>query len=81
MCQISDTGPGIPAEHLPHLTRRFYRAASDEISGSGLGLAVVAAVLKLHGSALEIDSQTTGDATGTRMWFGLDMVQETEQLE
>jgi len=79
LCTVCDTGPGIAAEHLPFLTRRFYRAASDEISGSGLGLALVAAILKLHDSTLEIDSQTTGDASGTRMRFGLDMAQEMEE--
>ncbi len=77
-CLVSDTGPGIAAEHLPLLTRRFYRAASDEISGSGLGLALVAAILKLHDSALEIDSQTGGAAAGTRMRFALDMASEME---
>jgi two-component system phosphate regulon sensor histidine kinase PhoR len=79
LCTVCDTGPGIAAEHLPLLTRRFYRAASDEISGSGLGLSVVAAILKLHDSALEIDSQTTGDVTGTRVRFELDMAQEMEE--
>ncbi|RIK31085.1 MAG: hypothetical protein DCC52_05580 [Chloroflexi bacterium] len=79
LCTVCDTGPGIAAEHLPFLTRRFYRAASDEISGSGLGLSLVAAILKLHDSTLEIDSQTTGDASGTRMRFGLDMAQEMEE--
>jgi signal transduction histidine kinase len=75
-CQVSDTGPGIPSEHLPYLTRRFYRGASEEISGSGLGLALVAAILKLHDSSLEIDSQSKGDATGTCMRFALDLAQE-----
>jgi len=81
LCAVCDTGPGIAAEHLPHLTRRFYRAASDEISGSGLGLALVAAILKAHDSALEIESQTTGDTTGTRMRFALEMAPEMEVAE
>ncbi|MDA8187666.1 MAG: ATP-binding protein, partial [Dehalococcoidales bacterium] len=38
-CVVRDTGPGIPARHLPNVTRRFYRAAPQEIEGSGLGLA------------------------------------------
>jgi two-component system phosphate regulon sensor histidine kinase PhoR len=78
-CQVSDTGPGIAAEHLPHLTRRFYRAASEEISGSGLGLALVAAILQLHDSALEIETTTQGDTTGTCMRFTLDAAPEMEQ--
>ncbi len=75
VCQVSDTGPGIPAEHLPHLPRRFYRAASEETSGSGLGLALVEAILKLHDSALEMDSRTD-EPTGTVMRFALDATQE-----
>ncbi len=70
LCVIRDTGPGIPAEHLPHLTRRFYRAAKQEVEGSGLGLALVEEILRRHGSRLEISSQTEGE-TGTCVQFVL----------
>ncbi|MDP2662505.1 MAG: ATP-binding protein, partial [Dehalococcoidia bacterium] len=40
-CAVCDTGPGIPAVHLPHVTRRFYRAAPHGVEGSGVGLALV----------------------------------------
>lgn len=78
LCAVCDSGPGIAAEHLLHVTRRFYRAASEEISGSGLGLALVAAILELHGSELEIESKTTAPETGTCMRFALDAAQEFE---
>ncbi len=68
LCAVQDTGPGIPAEHLPHLTRRFYRAAKQEVEGSGLGLALVEEILRRHGSRLEISSQTEGE-TGTCVQF------------
>lgn len=71
LCQVQDTGPGIPAEHLPLLTRRFHRVASEEISGSGLGLAVAQEILRRHHSELEISSCTEGAETGTTVRFAL----------
>jgi len=73
LCAVRDTGPGIPAEHLPHITRRFYRAAKQEVEGSGLGLALVDEILRRHGSRLEISSRTEGE-TGTCVQFVLPTV-------
>jgi signal transduction histidine kinase len=78
-CTIADNGPGIMAEHLPHLTRRFYRVASQEIQGSGLGLAIVAEILRRHHSELVIESQTEGE-TGTQMQFDLPALAIGEAL-
>jgi len=73
LCAVRDTGPGIPTEHLPHITRRFYRAAKQEVEGSGLGLALVEEILRRHGGRLEISSQTEGE-TGTCVQFVLPTV-------
>ncbi len=56
---IRDHGPGIPAEHLPRLTERFYRAdvaSSREKGGTGLGLALVKHILNRHRGRLSIES-------------------------
>jgi two-component system phosphate regulon sensor histidine kinase PhoR len=57
---VSDDGPGIPPQHLPRLTERFYRvsaAASREKGGTGLGLAIVKHILNRHRGELLIRSQ------------------------
>jgi signal transduction histidine kinase len=53
--QVSDTGPGIGEAEREVVTRRFYRAdKSRRAPGSGLGLSLVAAIVKLHGFRLDI---------------------------
>ncbi|MGD9670978.1 MAG: ATP-binding protein [Hyphomicrobiaceae bacterium] len=57
---VSDNGPGIPKEHLPRLTERFYRpsvSASRSKGGTGLGLAIVKHIVARHRGDLEIQSQ------------------------
>jgi two-component system phosphate regulon sensor histidine kinase PhoR len=68
--EVQDTGIGIPADHLPRLTERFYRVdtgRSREAGGTGLGLAIVKHVLGRHGADLTIDSEPGRGST-----FGCD---------
>jgi len=64
---VSDNGAGIPAEHLPHVFDRFYRAdpaRSKHTGGTGLGLAIVKSIATLHGGSASIESRV---GLGTRV--------------
>lgn len=68
---VADSGEGIPAQHLPHLTERFYRvdtARSRETGGTGLGLSIVKHILLRHDARLVIDS-TPGQGSTFRCIF------------
>ncbi len=61
---VADEGEGIPPEHLPRLTERFYRVDADRsrlMGGTGLGLAIVKHIASRHNGTLSIQStQGTG---------------------
>ena len=66
---VRDHGPGIAPEHLPHLTRRFYRTdpgRSRAGGGTGLGLAIVKHIVERHRGTLDIAS-TLGDGTTVKV--------------
>jgi two-component system phosphate regulon sensor histidine kinase PhoR len=65
---VADRGPGIAAEQLPHLTRRFYRTdpgRSRAAGGTGLGLAIVKHIVERHGGRLDIASAVGSGTTVT----------------
>ena len=68
---VTDRGDGIPSEHLPRLTERFYRidtARSRELGGTGLGLAIVKHILNRHRGRLDISS-TIGIGSTFAVWL------------
>jgi two-component system sensor histidine kinase MprB len=68
---VTDQGPGIAAEDLPHIFDRFYRAQSARsMPGSGLGLAIVKGVVTSHGGTIDISPRPGG---GTRVDIALPL--------
>lgn len=64
--EFSDQGIGIPAEHLPHIFERFYRATgpqSGETRNGGLGLAIARAIVNAHRGKIEVQ---TAEGRGSR---------------
>jgi two-component system, OmpR family, sensor kinase len=57
---VEDSGTGIPAEHLPHIFDRFYKADASRAGvsgGSGLGLSIVKAIVERHGGTISVASE------------------------
>ena len=67
-----DTGPGIPAEDLPHIFERFYRAEKSrtrgKTTGFGLGLSIANWIVERHGGRIEVDSKE-GKGTTFALWL------------
>ncbi|GAA4607284.1 two-component system sensor histidine kinase BaeS [Actinoplanes octamycinicus] len=64
--EVADTGPGIPAEELPHAFERLWRGRNAaRVAGSGIGLAVVRELIAAHGGSVGIDSPAAGGVTVT----------------
>ena len=70
---VSDTGPGIPPEDLPHIFERFYRVKSikpqpGRAAGTGLGLSIVKWIVEEHGGHVTVESQV-GKGTTFTVWL------------
>jgi two-component system OmpR family sensor kinase len=71
---VRDTGSGIPAEDLPHIFERFYRAEKSrtraKVGGFGLGLSIAYWIVTNHGGEIDVDSQE-GQGTTFCIWLPL----------
>ncbi|MGE5516578.1 MAG: ATP-binding protein [Bacteroidota bacterium] len=64
--QVRDHGIGIPADDMPHIFERFFRATNaHKISGSGIGLHMVRQIVDLHGGTITVDSRVKRGSTFT----------------
>ncbi len=83
MLTVIDRGAGIAAEHLPLITRRFYRTdpgRSRAAGGTGLGLAIVKHIVERHRGDLAIDS-TLGEGTRVTVRFALIEASQPQAAE
>ena len=63
--EVEDTGPGISAEHLPHIFERFYvvdKSRSKKLGGTGLGLSIVKHIALAHKGSVSVKSRV-GEGT------------------
>ena len=70
--EVSDHGPGIKQEELPHVWDRYYTTSSNYVratTGSGLGLSIVKEILTLHKAGYGVTSK---EGKGTTFWFELE---------
>ncbi len=63
--QISDSGLGIPHEHLPYIFDRFYQADYNDQKGTGIGLALTCELIKLHDGEIIVESELNKGSTFT----------------
>ena len=70
--RVSDTGIGMPAEHVQHIFKSFYQVDVHH-AGSGIGLALVKAFVEMHGGSITVDS-----AEGKGTIFTIDMPMEQQ---
>ena len=80
---VTDTGPGIPPEHLPRLSERFYRvdrSRSRESGGTGLGLAIAKHVAQRHGGELRMQSML-GQGSRFALVFPASRIRPAFRLE
>jgi signal transduction histidine kinase len=71
---VTDSGEGIPPEHLAHVFDRFYQVKSDRrenTSGSGLGLSIAKSIVEAHGGSIGIQSEA-GKCTAVRILLPKD---------
>jgi len=78
--EVSDNGPGVPSDELPHIFERFYRGdianrtgKAHAMDGSGLGLAIVREIVERHGGTVRADAR---EPSGLRITVELPQAKE-----
>jgi two-component system, chemotaxis family, sensor kinase Cph1 len=69
---VRDSGPGIPADQLPHLFNRYWQARKRSREGTGLGLYIAKGIIEAHGGQLWVESQV---GSGSTFFFTLPVVE------
>jgi PAS domain S-box-containing protein len=74
--EVRDTGPGIPAEHLPHIFGQFWQANRRDHRGIGLGLAIAKGIVEAHGGKIWVESEP---GEGSSFFFTLPVAAEEKR--
>ncbi|MFT4059431.1 MAG: ATP-binding protein [Legionella sp.] len=75
MIEVSDNGPGIPAELRARVFERFFRVLGNKSPGSGLGLAIVQQICDLHGGRVILDAPKEGTGLIVRVFLPIHSVE------
>jgi two-component system cell cycle sensor histidine kinase PleC len=78
---VADSGPGIPPDEIPKVTKPFVRGrnVAKSTNGTGLGLAIVKSMVELHGGRIEISRAALGGAQ-VSLWLPLQPSELPEAL-
>lgn len=80
-CSVKDTGPGIPAEDVPHLFQKFYRvdnSATRTIGGTGLGLFICRKIVELYNGRIWVESEL---GKGSNFYINLPRISTQKATE
>jgi signal transduction histidine kinase len=69
---VSDTGPGIPQEHLHDIFKQYWQAKRTERMGAGLGLPIAKGIVEAHGGSIWVESE---QGKGTAFYFTLPVAE------
>lgn len=74
---VTDEGPGIAQDQIPHLFDRYFRAdeSGQQVSGLGLGLYISAEIVERHGGTIGVESEVE---KGSTFWFSLPLLQDSQ---
>ena len=72
---VSDSGPGIPQEHLGDIFNPYWQAKRAERMGAGLGLPIAKGIIEAHGGRIWVESEP---GKGTRFYFTLPVAKPNQ---
>lgn len=71
--EVSDSGPGVPEEHGPHIFDKYYQAARSRAVGTGLGLAIAREMVKAHHGFISLEPSGPGEGARFRVSLPTDL--------
>jgi two-component system sensor histidine kinase QseC len=80
LLEVSDSGPGIPAEEREAVLERFRRGHRADLHGSGLGLSIVCRIANLHGARVDLGDSRLGSGLCVRVQFPAETSQYAAQM-